>query len=105
MQAGQGSRPAMFFDASSLCSLMWESIMAGTSGYIVSRVAEYNENQALSHTYYSFFQSIFYIKWLLAQQFKTWHLGGGALIREKSDFFEALVIVWDKGLLHIYWRD
>ena len=84
---------------------MWESIMAGTSDYIVSRVAEYNENQALSHTYYSFFQIIFYIKRLLAQQFKTWHLGGGALIREKSDFFEALVIVWDKGLLHIYWRD
>ena len=62
MQAGQGSRPAMVFDASSLCSLMWESIMAGTSGYIVSRVAAYSENKALSHTYYSFFQSIFYIK-------------------------------------------
>ena len=45
--------------------------MAGTSDYIVSRVAEYNENQALSHTYYSFFQHIFYIKRLLAQQFKT----------------------------------
>lgn len=45
--------------------------MAGTSDYIVSRVAEYNENQALSHTYYSFFHSIFYIKRLLAQQFKT----------------------------------
>ena len=67
MQAGQGSRPAMFFDASSLCSLMWESVMAGTSGYIVSREAAYNENQALSHTNYSFFQSIFYIKWLLVQ--------------------------------------
>ena len=59
MQAGQGSRPAMFFDASSLCSLMWESVMAGTSGYIVSRVAAYNENQALSHTYYSFFSKYF----------------------------------------------
>ena len=54
MQAGQGSRPVMFFDASILCSLMWESIMAGTSGYIVSRVAEYNENHTLSNSYYSF---------------------------------------------------
>ena len=59
MQAGQGSRPATFLEASILCSLMWESIMAGTSGYIVSRVAEYNENLALSHTYYSFFSKYF----------------------------------------------
>ena len=72
--------------------------MAGTSGYIVSRVAEYNENQALSHTYYSFFHSIFYIKRLLAQQFKTRHLGGGALIREKSDLFEALCNCLRQGL-------
>ena len=33
--------------------------MAGTSGYIVSRVAAYNENQALSHTYCSFFSKYF----------------------------------------------
>ena len=57
--------------------------MAGTSDYIVSRVAEYNENQALSHTYYSFFSQYFLHKAIVSATVQNVTFGGrGANLRK-----------------------